>query len=301
MKPVNAGWYNAFRPWTLHGAVVPVVLGGLVVASHDGFVWWVFVLALIGGILLQSAANLLNTYGDFSRGTDTVENHERSPELVTGALKPKSVFMAGMACLGITALIGLALFIHIGWGILPFGIAGIAGAGLYTVGVAYKYAGLGQISVFVMMGILMPQGTYFAMVGEWSLEAFWLSLPNAFLITAVLSGNEMRDFHTDMEAGVGTLSGRMGYERGMKLYVFLNTIAYPILAALIIIGWVHYLCALAFLSLFHWKKLMDNRKRAGEERKAAFMMVPYAFKLNWVFGGLLAIGYYIGFAILPVL
>lgn len=88
VKPVKAGWWNAFRPWTLHGAVVPVLIGGAVAYRDGSFDLLMFILVMIGGCLLQSAANLLNTYGDFSKGTDTVENETRSPELVTGVLKP---------------------------------------------------------------------------------------------------------------------------------------------------------------------------------------------------------------------
>ena len=90
VRPVKAGWFNAFRPWTLHGAVVPVLIGGAVALHHGSFDIIMFILVLIGGCLLQSAANLLNTYGDFKNGIDTVENEIRSPELVTGVLKPKS-------------------------------------------------------------------------------------------------------------------------------------------------------------------------------------------------------------------
>ncbi|NLL94610.1 MAG: prenyltransferase [Thermoplasmatales archaeon] len=299
VKPVTAGWYNAFRPWSLHGAVVPIVLGGVVALNHGVFVPWVFVLVLIGGILLQSACNLLNTYGDFKLGIDTEENHPRSPELVTGALEPKSILMAGLACLGLTALIGIPLIWNIGWGILFFGIAGLAFAGTYTVGIAYKYRGLGLVFVFIAMGMLMPLGTYYAMAGKLSLEALLLGLPNAFLITGVLSGNEMRDYHTDLEAGIRTLSGRIGHRAGMALYVFLNTACYPALAVLIIVRVLHPACALAFAALLFWRRLYGNSKEAADGGRPAFMMVPYAFKHNWIFGALLAIGYYVGFAILP--
>ena len=89
VKPVKAGWWNALRPWTLHGAVVPVLIGGVVAYGDVGFdalSWVMFLLILIAGCLIQSASNLLNTYGDFKSGTDTVENETRSPELVTGIL-----------------------------------------------------------------------------------------------------------------------------------------------------------------------------------------------------------------------
>ena len=159
VKPVKAGWYNAFRPWTLHGAVVPVLIGGALAYHHQAFgvlEWALLALVLIGGLLLQSASNLLNTYGDFSKGTDTVENETRSPELVTGILKPKHVLLAGMLCLLVTCVIGLVFIWHVGWEIVIYGLLGVAGAGMYTIGPAYKYYGLGQPSVFLMMGLLMP-------------------------------------------------------------------------------------------------------------------------------------------------
>ena len=301
VKPVKAGWYNVFRPWTLHGAIVPVLIGGAV-AYHDGrFDLLMFLLVLAGGILLQSAANILNTYGDFKKGTDTVENETRSPELVTGALEPKSVLKAGIACIGITCLIGLVFIWHVGWPILIYGILGVIGAGTYTICGSYKYLGLGQISVFVMMGLLMPLGTYCVMTGEmFSWEVFLLSLPNAFMITAVLSGNEMRDYYEDRKAGVGTLSQHMSYESGMKLYLFENIVAFPILLVLIASGSAPLCTALAFLTLYDLYKLVENSRKAPTDPHCSFMLVPLAFKMNWHFGVLLVIGYLIQYYVLPL-
>ena len=253
VKPVKAGWYNAFRPWTLHGAVVPVLIGGALAYHHSPFgilEWVLLVLVLIGGILLQSASNLLNTYGDYSKGTDTVENETRSPELVTGVLKPKHVLFAGMMCLLVTCIIGLVFIWHVGWGIVIYGVLGVAGAGMYTIGPAYKYYGLGQPSVFLMMGLLMPLGTYYVLTGEiFSWEVLLISLPNAFMITAVLTGNETRDYHEDKAAGVGTLCGHMSYGNAMRLYLFMNTASFPILLIIIAAGVAPIGCALAFIAL----------------------------------------------------
>ena len=301
VKPVKAGWYNVFRPWTLHGAIVPVLIGGAV-AYHDGkFVLPIFLLVLAGGILLQSSANILNTYGDFKKGVDTVENETRSPELVTGRLSPKSVLKAGAACIGVTCLIGLVLLVHAGWPILVYGVLGVIGAGTYTVCGSYKYLGLGQASVFLMMGILMPLGTYCAMRGDlFSMETFLLSLPNAFMITAVLAGNEMRDYEEDRRSGVGTLSQHMSYENGMRLYLFENAVAFPILAVLIILGYAPLCTALAFLTLYDLYRLVSNSRLAPTDGRASFMLVPLAFKLNWHFGVLLTAGYLIQYHVLPL-
>lgn len=300
VKPVKAGWWNAFRPWTLHGAVVPVLIGGAVAYAHQPFDllgWAMFLLIVVAGCLIQSAANLLNTYGDYKRGTDTVENETRSPELVTGVLRPRDVKMAGIGCLGVCCLLGLVFIWYSGWEILVYGLLGVAGAGMYTTGLSYKYLGMGQATVFLMMGILMPLGTYCVMAEPFSWEVLLLSLPNAFLITAVLCGNETRDYHEDKRAGAGTLCGRMPYESAMRLYLFENAVAYPILAALILLGFAPWPCALAFLALYDMRVLWRNSKQAPTDSHASFMLVPLAFRMNWHFGVLLVIGYIADYAI----
>lgn len=296
---VKAGWYNAFRPWTLHGAVVPIVLAGMV-ALYDFnfnwgiFDWFIFSLVMIGGILLQSAANLLNTYGDFKKGTDTVENHTRSPELVTGELKPTDVRNAGLLCVGIVALIGIVLVWYSGWWLLVIGLAGMFGVVMYTLGVSYKYLGLGQPSTFLLMGILMPVGTYYTMTGTITWIPILLTLPNAFTLTGVLAGNETRDYHTDKEAEAKTMSGHMSYEGALRYYRVLNFMCYPIL--LIVIGFrvIPVTCLLAILALYDYHKLYTNSKTEPMDKKSGFMLVPRAFTHNWHFGALLAIGYLIG-------
>ena len=301
VKPVKAGWYNAFRPWTLHGAIIPVVIGGMVAQNDGHFNWIIFIMVLICGCLLQSAANILNTYGDYVKGTDTVENEGRSPELVSGKLRPKHMLIVGMACLGIVALCGLVFICYIGWGILLFGILGIAGAGLYTIGVSYKYHGLGLISVFCLMGMLMPAGTYYVLSGTLTAEVILLSIPNAFILTAVLSGNETRDYHEDRKANVGTLSQHLSYKGSMRLYLALNAIAFPILLALIITGYAPLYCAIAFITLYEFWMLLQNSKNAETDRMSNIRLVPLSFKLNWHFGVLLAIGYLLEYNIIPVL
>lgn len=292
VKPVKAGWWNAFRPWTLHGAVVPVLIGGFIAFRYidvDIAAVIILILTVIAGCLLQSAANLLNTYGDYQKGTDTVENETRSPELVTGVLKPKHVLWMGLACLGLTCLIGIVFIFYIGWKILIFGALAMAGAGLYTA--VYKYHALGQVNVFVMMGVLMPLGTYFVLTGELAWEPVVIGLPNAFLITGVLGGNEMRDYYDDKEANVGTLMGHFSYRTGMAIYRFESVIAFIILAVLLIIGYAPWPCALAFLSAYDLYVVLVNSSRAAEDKHASFMLVPLCFKLNWHFGVLLSAGY----------
>lgn len=247
---------------------------------------------------MQSAANLLNTYGDFVKGTDTEENHTRSPELVTGVLGSKQVLTMGMACLGVTALLGLIFIWYSGWQILVIGLIGIAGAALYTIGVSYKYHAMGLISVFIMMGILMPVGTYMVLTSGYSWELLLISLPNAFMITAVLSGNETRDYFEDKKSDVGTLSGHLSYRNSMRLYLLLNTISFPILAVIMITAVIPWTCSLAFISLYDLYHLYLNSRSASFDEGCNRLLVPMAFNLNWHFGVLLVVGYLLEYVVL---
>ena len=304
VKKVKAGWWNIFRPWTLHGAIVPVLIGGAIAfdtVSFDVLNVILFILVLIGAALLQSAANILNTYGDFVKGTDTVENETRSPELVTGVMTKKQVLYMGLACLGVTCLIGIVFIWHVGWGIMIYGLLGLFGAGMYTLVASYKYHGLGQPVCFLMFGILMPMGTYYVLTGDiFSLKVFLIGLPNAFMITGVLAGNEMRDYYEDKAANVGTLSGHMSYANGMKLYLFESSVSFIILAVLIATGVAPIWCALAFITLYDLYILYTNSRTAPTDKHSSFMLVPLCFKLNWHFGVMLVIGYLIDKQLIPL-
>ncbi len=297
VKPVKAGWWNALRPWSLHGAVVPVLIGGAVAYGDEAFDlldWTVFLMILAASILIQAAVNLLNTYGDFVEGTDTVENETRSPELVTGALEPGMVKLAGFGCLGVVCLFGLVFIWYSGWHILVWGLLGVIGAGSYTTGVAYKYHGMGQAMVFLMMGVLMPIGTYCVLMdGGFSWETVLVGLPNAFLITAVLAGNETRDYHEDRKAGVRTLAGRFSREGALRLYLGEIALGYIALVALAACGAVPWGCLLALASLYDLRVLYRNAKESADDAHANFMLVPLAFRLNWRFGLWLVAGYVI--------
>ncbi len=298
VRPVKAGWWNVFRPWTLHGAIVPTLIGGAVAFSEIDFnlpnVSY-FILIVIGACLFQSAANIFNTYGDYIKGTDTVENETRSPELVTGVLKPKSVRNMGIAVIVAICIIGIILLLHDRWLLLIYGAIGIFCVVTYTLFDSYKYHGLGQLSVFINFGFLMPLGTYYTLTGNFfSWEVFLISIPNAFMITGVLAGNEMRDYYEDKKANVGTLCGRMSYKNGMRLYLFESLISFPVLIALVILQWLPVYSLIALLTIYDAYILVKNAKNAPNDKHASFMLVPLCFKLNWHFGVLLVIGYILG-------
>ncbi len=296
IKEVRAGWWNAFRPWSLTASIIPIGLGA-VYSWQDGFFdGWLLLATLVGGCLLQAGTNLINTYGDFVRGVDTLETARRSPELVTGKLRPLSVYGAGIACFASAALVGLVLIWQCGWPLLIFGVTGILCGYSYTAGWAYKYRGFGLVMVFMLMGIVMVQGSYYVQAAAFRWDLLLIAIPNACLVTAILSGNELRDFFSDRRLGAGTLSVRLGYRASLRIYQGLQVAAYGGAALLFVAGWLPVGALLLFLTLPELVRNLRNSGRAVRgDTVANQRLVPLAFDLHWHFGFLLLFGCWLSF------
>lgn len=185
---------------------------------------------------------------------------------------------------------------------MAYGALGLFGAGMYTLGISYKYHGLGQPMCFLMFGLLMPMGAYYVLTGDtFSADVLLMSLPNAFMITGVLAGNEMRDYHEDKKAGARTLTGHLSYKNGMMLYLFESMVSFPILTILILTGKAPFWCALALMTLYDLSILVRNSRTAPTDKHSSFMLVPLCFKLNWHFGLMLVLGYAIQNQLIPLL
>ena len=231
-------WLIASRPWSFTASSVPISIGAV-------YAWWLgadlqvwlFLLTLVGGILMQAGTNYINTYGDHLSGVDTVESAVNCPQLVTGAMESKAMKRVGIGCFGLAALIGFFLTWVAGWPILALGILGTLGGYMYTAGISYKYAGLGTIFVFFLMGPMMVLGSYWVQMqyayGIW--EAILISIPIALLVSSVLHGNDIRDIEDDRKAGIKTLAMMIDSDFNYTLYKFQIIGAYVAIAVLVIV------------------------------------------------------------------
>lgn len=228
-------WFIAMRPWSFTAAFIPVALGAAIAWQEGLFHAGLFLLTLLGAIAMQAGTNLINTYGDYVAGVDTIDSAKTCPQLVTGALNPASMKLIGIAAFILALLIGLILTYLCGWPILVVGLIGLAGGYCYTAGFCpYKYEGLGSVFVFFLMGPLMVWPAYYIQTGNYSWVPVLASLPVGFLVTGILHSNDLRDIIHDKQAGIKTLAIIMGFRHGMMLYYTLYSSAYLCLIALII-------------------------------------------------------------------
>ena len=224
-------WWRAVRPFSFTASVTPVLVGSAV-AYHDGLFDLVrFGVTLVASVAIHAATNLINDYYDHLRGVDTAESIGPSGVIQQGLLAPRAVLLGGLVLFALGGLLGLWLVAVVGWPILAIGAAGVLAGYAYTGGpLPLGYIGLGDLTVFLFMGVVIVGGAYYVQAGTVSVAAVWASLPIAALVAAILVVNNLRDIEDDRAKGKRTLATFIG-RRGARLeYLLLLLLAYASVA-----------------------------------------------------------------------
>jgi 1,4-dihydroxy-2-naphthoate octaprenyltransferase len=214
-------WLRATRPLYLPTSLVPALAGALVAIGTDGVEWWLLPVALVALALLHAATDVCNEVEDAARGVDAPDKMDNSGVFSRGLLPIREGRLLYAGMFAAAFVIGVGISVIQGVALLAIGIVGILGGWLYTGGPRpYKYDGLGDPMIILLMGPLLTLGAYVAVTGDsFSAPAFWLGLAPGLLIAAVLSGNNAADIDGDRAAGVRTLAVRLGFPRARLVYL----------------------------------------------------------------------------------
>lgn len=290
-------WLKSVRAYSFPASIVPVVLGSVYAWYETGRLDGVlFALALVAGVAYHCATNLINDYYDYRHEVDREGTLGGSGVLVAGELSPRQVITAGYAALALGTAIGLYFVYLLGWPILAIGLAGAAGAIFYTTtpGSA-KYNALGEPLVFLMMGVGMVLGAYYVQAEHLSWNAVWVSLPVAFLVTAILQANDTRDIVDDRRAGITTLAILLGPTGARALYSLLLLGAYASAVALPLAGVAPWWVLLVLLTApLAWKLHAVFWTVRDVEGQGLVGTVERTAQLHLVFGLLLSLGVALG-------
>lgn len=256
-------WFLLFRPWSYTATLVPFLLGGAGAMyayprCEHALVRWL--LGLFAGLLFQATVNLLNTWGDERSGVDAVPGAIRTtPQVHEGKVSMRAIFCVAVCCLVVAVAIGVSLCFYremippeyLGnWEFCtPLFVAGVIGAFgsvNYSTGIKFKYHGLGvpfvsflmgPLEVFVAYAIAAPNEVRGVPIDVNFLIVLLSALPVAFLVGAIMHGNDMRDIPTDRAAGIVTLASWMGPRRALIYYCFCHVAPYVIMVAIAAIVW----------------------------------------------------------------
>jgi 1,4-dihydroxy-2-naphthoate octaprenyltransferase len=212
-------WIIAARPWALPASTMPVIFGTslAVVIGHVSLDVLGFLLALLGMVVLHSAANMLSDVFDYKRGLDKTVTPV-SGAIVRGWLSTRQVTAGSMVLFLIGSIIGLLLVFMTGTILLVVGAVGVVIGLFYTV---LKYHALGDLAVFLDFGILGSLGAWIVQTQYFSwLPVLW-TVPMAMLVSAILHANNWRDSVSDKERKIVTVAAFLGDKLSLVYYCLL--------------------------------------------------------------------------------
>lgn len=244
-------WIRATRAPSFTASLVPILVTvALSLYYRSKPDWRLLPLIVTCSILFHAGTNLINDYFDFEKGLDKNNSFGSNHVLNDAILKPKQILIAGRISFVIGFLLGLILVYFRGLPMIILGLIGLAGGYCYTARpIAYKYIGLGDLFVFLLMGPLMVMGAYFALTGIYDKRVLFVSFPVGFLVTAILNSNNIRDITYDKEINIKTFAGLIGEKNAKLEYLALIVSSYLSIILMVIANILPPTSLSVFLSL----------------------------------------------------
>jgi 1,4-dihydroxy-2-naphthoate octaprenyltransferase len=279
----------ALRPFSFTAAIVPVVVGTAVVAGED-FRPMLFVLALFGSMALQGGTNLVNDYFDHMLGTDTADSLGPSGVIQRGLLSPAAVLIEGLVTFALGAAIGLVITAYAGWPVLALGVASVLAGYAYTAPpLKLAYRGLGEVTVFIFMGVIITVGAAYVQTEAWEGGAFLAAIPVGLLTAAILHANNLRDIQDDRANGKMTLASIAG--RPIADYELIALVLGTFVTALllVLVGEAPFTALVAFAALPPALQLISMLQKSPDPRSlnrvlGATVGLHVLFGLLWALG-----------------
>jgi 1,4-dihydroxy-2-naphthoate octaprenyltransferase len=251
-------WIRATRPRVFTAAYVPMGIAAAAALRDGVFQLLPFALSLIGVMLLQTAANLVNEYYDFKRGADELKVAGQGMAIKHFGLTPREIGIGAVLTLVGGCLIGLFLLTQSGPALLWIGLGGALVAVTYTAGpFPLAYHGLGEVAAGIFMGPMIVIGAYYVMSrGQIAPDLWLISIPAALMVAAILHANNLRDMDADRAVNKRTLAVLLGRDAARVEYMLLVGGAYFALVVLVLTKMVPPTTLLAFLTAREAQALM---------------------------------------------
>lgn len=230
-RPVNAFSpltpklaFQLMAPHTLAPSILAILFSIVYTAvSFSGTINLLLALVLfLICSLMQAAANTLNDYLDYKKGTDSRENSSEDTfdaVLVYNNINPVHVLVFTIAQLAVAALLGCYIIYVSGIVALIIGIIGAIVVIIYSAGrTPLSYLPIGEIAIGFTMGGLIPLACVYVLSGVLDWMMLIIALPLMIGIGMVLATNNTCDIEKDRAAHRHTLAVVLGRTSAVSAY-----------------------------------------------------------------------------------
>lgn len=243
-------WWQALRPYSFTASATPVLVGTAAAAGLGAFHAGLFLAALVAAMAIHAGTNLTNDYYDHIRGVDAGQPIGPGGAIQQGLLTPRAVLRGALLLFALGGMLGLWLVAVRGWPILVIGALSVLAGYAYTGGpLPLGYVGLGDLTVFLFMGVVAVVGAAYVQTGAVLVPAVWASLPIAALVDGILVVNNLRDFDNDRARGKRTLATLIGRRATRGHFLILLAATYASVAAAVFLRVLPATALLAALTI----------------------------------------------------
>lgn len=215
-------YWIASRPKTWMASLSPVFIGTSLAFSSGFFSLSTLLFTSLFSLCIQIGTNFSNDYFDFMNGADTTLRKGPKRATQQGWILPSHMLRASFVIFSAALVFAIPLMLQAGlWSWFVAALCILFGI-LYTGGPKpLGYIGMGELLVFIFFGPVALCGTYFLQTNTITPLVFLASLAPAFLSTAILVANNLRDEESDRIANKKTLVVRWGRKFGSYEYAFM--------------------------------------------------------------------------------
>lgn len=291
--PLWKVWFLAIRPFSFTTSTVPVIAASMLALFDEALDPIALVLMLIASMATHAGCNLANDYYDDQTGVDRKQVIGQAGVLQSGWLTRREHGVGIILAFAVALVAALPIMIEIGRPIVVLALLSAAAAYLYTGGpFPLAYWALGEVTVFLAMGVGMVCGTYYVHTGEVTTNTVLLSIAIGFLTTAILHANNVRDREVDRQHRKRTLANLLPRRFANLEYQVLLLLPWLLIVAMIVrepTSWAIAISALVLPKAIHLARTFPD---AGTPHE----LNPYVRRsagLHMQFGLLVAAGYLI--------
>lgn len=302
LDPISK-WLIATRGTVTQLTLYAGIIAGLLAWRDGHFAWLPWLVMTLGIYFAHSSENLLNDYIDFTRGIDE-DNYYRSQygihPLVHGFWSKREWLRWFLAAAALATLAGLFILIYTAFSPVVIGLFAIGAVLILTYAYPLKYLGLGELSIFLIWGLLLIPGIYAILAGGVTPDfgnVVLTSLAFGLGFGSFNWGKHIDKLRADAAKGVRSLPVRLGEPAARVVNICTLSAAYLVILYLIFVP--HFFTPILLIVFFAagraWRVIKLLSQPRPTEAPPGFALWPRWFSTpqllhQRLFAGMLMLG-----------